>query len=257
MCIITLENLINTKHGQIICYPRYEQKELETRVDEMRKLGVKAVCFYGNKSIMDAPVLGKGYSGIVVLALLEDGRKAALKICRTDSDPRRITHEAKMLQIANSVNVGPHLLGYSDKLLMMNYIEGMLFPDWIEKLSGEKERVFPRLSNVLKDILEQCWRLDSAGLDHGELSWADKHIIVDVEERAHILDFEAASDKRKVANVTSVSQYLFVKSRVAETIAQKFGRIDAEGLIQALRAYKVERSRRNFESILGVLGLLC
>jgi putative serine/threonine protein kinase len=255
MCIIIpLEELANAEYGRVLSYPRYDFKVHERRLNEMRELGVKALCFSGNKLVAGFPVLGKGYIGIVILALLEDKRRIALKISRTDSEPGRLIHEARMLQIANSVGVGPKLLGHTSSLLMMEYIEGSLFPKWIMKL-GDDERATLRLRHILRSILEQCWRLDSVGLDHGELSCADKHIIVDGQDRAYILDFEAASDRRRVANVTSISQYLFIRSGVSETIMRKIGRIDAEKIIQSLRAYKSERNRMNFESILRTLGL--
>lgn len=222
----------------------------------MRELGVRALCFSGGKVVAGLPVLGKGYAGIVVLALLEDGRRAALKISRIDSEPNRIVREARMLSMANSVGVGPKLLGYTSNLLMMEYIEGRLLPEWIMGIIGDREWGPQRLQRVLRDILEQCWRLDSIGLDHGELSWADKHIIVDGEDRPHIIDFETASDGRRASNVTSISQYLFVRGRMASLVAEVLGHIETERLIQALRIYKMERSRGNFEGVLRILGLL-
>jgi putative serine/threonine protein kinase len=255
MCVIVpLEELANAGYGRILSYPKYDFKVHEKRLNEMRELGVKALCFSGSKLVADFPVLGKGYVGIVILALLEDGRRVALKIGRTDSEPGRLIHEARMLQMANGVGVGPKLLGYTSSLLMMEYIEGSLFPKWIMEL-GDDERATVRLRCVLRDILEQCWRLDSVGLDHGELSWADKHIIVNGQDRAYILDFETASDRRRVANVTSISQYLFIRSGVSGVIMQKIGRINSEKLIQSLRAYKSERNRGNFEGVLRTLGL--
>jgi len=255
MCIVVpLEKLANAEYRRVLSYPKYDFKVHEKRLSEMRDLGVKALCFSGSKLVADFPVLGKGYVGIVTLALLKDGRRVALKISRTDSEPGRLIHEARMLQKANTVGVGPKLLGYTTDLLMMEYIEGSLFPKWIKEL-GDDEGSTLRLRHVLRDILEQCWRLDSVGLDHGELSRADKHIIVDDQDKAHILDFETASDRRRVTNVTSISQYLFIRSGVSEVIMRKIGRIDEEKLIQSLRAYKFRRNRGNFKGILKTLGL--
>ncbi|MEM2341930.1 MAG: serine/threonine protein kinase [Candidatus Bathyarchaeia archaeon] len=253
--IVPLDEIASDKYGLILCYPRYNPDEAGRRIIEIRELGVVAICFGGDKIVAGLPVLGKGCVGIVVQALLNDGRRVALKIRRVDSEPERIVHEARMLQMANSVDVGPMLLGYTSNFLIMEYIEGLLFPRWVEML-GDGESVSMRLRVVLRDILEQCWRLDSIGLDHGELSWADKHIIIDGRDGAHILDFETASDKRRVANVTSVSQYLFIKSGVAKIIGERIGCLDKGVLLESLRAYKIERSRKNFETILDVLGLM-
>lgn len=254
--VVPVEGLLETKYGQVICYPRCDPETLRRRIEEVKRAGVKAIVFSGSKLIEGIPVLGKGCVGIVVMAITEDERKVAIKILRTDAEPKRLLHEAEMLRIANSVGVGPRLLGSSENLLLMEYIEGELLPKWVEGLSRERGDTRIRLGGVLRDVLEQCWRLDNVGLDHGELSWADKHIIVDPADRPHILDFETASNRRRVSNVTSIAQYLFIKSRTAEVIAKKFGPIDKDALIQALREYKAKRTREQFELILNVVGLL-
>ncbi|MEM0011209.1 MAG: serine/threonine protein kinase, partial [Candidatus Bathyarchaeia archaeon] len=63
-------------------------------------------------------------------------------------------------------------------------------------------------------------------------------------------------NKRRTANVTSISQYLFIWGRTAEKITKKFTYIDRGELIQALRAYKREKTRKQFENILRITGLL-
>jgi putative serine/threonine protein kinase len=103
---------------------------------------------------------------------------------------------------------------------------------------------------VLKDILEQCYRLDEAGLDHGELSNAPKHIIVDADDQSYLVDFETASINRRVSNVTSVCQYIFLGSQIADKVKEKLGKVDEKQLINALRTYKRERTKENFEKLL-------
>ncbi|MBS7654021.1 serine/threonine protein kinase [Candidatus Bathyarchaeota archaeon] len=252
--IVSLEDLDGEKYGQVICYPKYSPKEFIRRVNYMMDLDIKALHFRGNKTVREIPVLGKGCTSVVVLAIIKNDEKAALKICRTDSDEVRISHEARMLQIANSVEVGPRLLGCRNGLLLMEYIEGKNFSEWIMGLSGDKYAHLS-LRNALMDLLEQCWRLDVIGLDHGELSRADKHIIVDVKGKMHIVDFESASVKRKTANVTSISQYLFIKSRVSGLLSQMLGRIEVNKLVSTLRTYKMNHSRENFRLILDILGV--
>jgi len=103
--------------------------------------------------------------------------------------------------------------------------------------------------------LEQCWRLDETGLDHGELSRAPKHVIIDVNDNPYLIDFETASLHRRVSNVTSICHFLFIRSQVAKTITKKLGEISQEELIKTLKTYKQRRTRENFEKILGVCGL--
>ncbi len=245
--VVSLKVLRERKHCKVLCYPRCEQEELEKRLKELERLGVQALEFTGKKSVFDVPVLGKGCVGVVVVAYTRFGR-AALKIRRVDADRKGMFHEGEMLKKANAIDVGPKLLEISENFLLMELVEGTHFPEWIESL-GERE-VQSRVRLVLKDILEQCYRLDEAGLDHGELSNAPKHIIVDADDRSYLVDFETASINRRVSNVTSVCQYLFLGSQIAEKVKDKLGKVDEKQLIQKLRTYKREQTRENFVKIL-------
>jgi putative serine/threonine protein kinase len=101
--------------------------------------------------------------------------------------------------------------------------------------------------------LEQCWRLDSIGLDHGELSKAPKHIIISKPQEPFLFDFETASVDRKPANVTSVCQFLFTShGAVAKAVAQVLGEVNRAEVIDVLRRYKNERKRENFDDVLRV-----
>jgi putative serine/threonine protein kinase len=245
--VVSLKGISENKHGQILCYPRCEQEELGRRLKELERLGVQTLEFMGEKNVFDVPVLGKGCVGVVVVAYTNSGR-AALKIRRVDADRKGMFHEGEMLNRANAIDVGPKLLEISENFLLMELVEGTHFPEWIKSMEGREEQWRVRL--VLKDILEQCYRLDEAGLDHGELSNAPKHIIVDADDRPHLIDFETASINRRVSNVTSVCQYLFLGSQIADKVKEKRGEVDEKELINALRTYKRERTRENFEKIL-------
>jgi putative serine/threonine protein kinase len=233
-------------YASVLCYPRASETELQSRLMELREHGVDAVEFAGETSAFNVPVLGKGFVGIVVIAHL-NGQRAALKIRRVDADRLGLQHEAQMLAKANSVQVGPKLMRVSRNFLLMQLIYGVLLPVW---LGAHKEKQYVR--GVLNDVLEQCWRLDSICLDHGELSKAPKHLIVDKQRKPWIVDFETASVDRKPANVTSVCQFLFTSGgAVARVVAETLGERNREEVISALRRYKNDRTRENFNRVLG------
>jgi len=244
--VVSLKVLSERKHCKVLCYPRCEQEEVDRRLKELERLGVQALEFTGEKSVFDVPVLGKGCVGIVVVAYTNSGR-AALKIRRVDADRKGMFHEGEMLTRANNIDVGPKLIEISENFLLMELVEGTHFPEWIESLGGREGQSRVRL--VLKDVLEQCYRLDEAGLDHGELSNAPKHILVDADDHPFLVDFETASINRRVSNVTSVCQYLFLGSQIVEKVEEKLGKVDEKQLINALRTYKRERTRENFEKL--------
>jgi len=247
--MLTLEKLTIEPYASIVCYPRTTKAELKRRTEELKKLGVEALDFVGEKRILNVSVLGKGCVGIVVLAY-GNCAQMALKIRRVDADRTRMQREAKYLQRANSVGVGPKLLGVTKNFLLMEYIEGVLLVDWFR---GKRRKM--RMKKLLRGVLEQCWSLDKIGLDHGELSHAPKHVIVDNEDKPVIVDFESASLNRRPSNVTSMCQFLFLGGEPAGILARILGATDREMVLEALRRYKNDRTFENLERVLTALKL--
>lgn len=233
-------------YASVVCYPHASKKEISGRMEELERHGVEAVEFSGHAGASNVPILGKGYVGIVVIAHV-NGKCLALKMRRLDADRVDLMHEAEMLQKANSVCVGPKFFAVSKNFLFSELVDGGSLINWLP--SQGKDRV----RGIVLDILEQCWRLDEAGLDHGELSKAPKHILVDKAGKPFIVDFETASLMRRVINVTSVCQFLFQgNSEACKTIAATLGERDRVNMVKALRTYKKERKRVNFERILDI-----
>lgn len=250
---VPLESLVNSKYRNVICYPRFKVSEFKHRLKELNTLKIKAIIYSGQKYVNNTPVLGKGCVGIVVTAQGADDI-VALKIRRTDTDRRTMQHEAEMLRKANSVNVGPHLLGATDNFISMTFVNGKLLPEWIGMIKGETSR--RRINRILRLILEQAWRLDKIGLSHGELSTANKHIIVTQDDSPCIVDFETASLSRRASNITSLSHYLFIGSSLAKIIRDKrASEFEEDKLLQALRTYKKTRKRENFEELLKEVSI--
>lgn len=246
---VLIEKLAEEPYSSVICYPQGSATEVKRRLKELQKLNVVALEFAGEKLVSNLHVLGKGCVGIVVLAYMND-KKAALKIRRTDADRAMMRQESRLLRKANSVSVGPRLLGVSRNFLLMQFIEGDLLPDWLDKNGSRR-----LLKRVLRGVLEQCWGLDRIGLDHGELSHAPKHVIVDKEAEPFVVDFESASLSRRPSNVTSICQFLFVSGETAKKVAERLGEKDKDAIIDALRRYKNTLSFDAFGRLLSVLGV--
>jgi putative serine/threonine protein kinase len=248
--IVPIEKLNKEPYASVLCFPQPTEEELQSRLQELRSLGVSALEFSGPASLFGVkiPVLGKGFVGIVVIAYLNEQSKqrVAVKIRRTDADRTDLLHEAAMITKANTVSVAPKLVASSKNFLLMQLIEGDLLPNWL-KTNRENGAV----RKILREVLEQCYKLDEAGLDHGELSKAPKHLIVDKAGKVFIVDFETSSLERHVANVTAVCQYLFAgNSSASKILAEVFGQKERVGLIDVMRAYKKNRTRENFERLL-------
>lgn len=234
--------------GGVFSYPVFVDSHYSRVLSSLRSLGISSIESHGPTEITGVRVLGKGCVGIVVSARRGQERVAA-KILRTDANRSGLGDEAANLQIANGRGVGPLLHGYADLVLVMEYIDGLLLVRWLTEPHTSRE-----VGHVLRSLLAQCRRLDMAGLDHGELSDARKHIIVDRFGRPRIIDFETASVKRNCRNLSSMVNYLFFK----ESISMLTGRavcLDREGVREALRRYKRHPSDENYEKLMIGAGL--
>ena len=242
---IPIEKLEEEPYASVICYPKASATELNERISEMKDHRITSVDFTGRNNAFSLPILGKGYVGVVIKANIT-GKIVALKIRRVDADRKGLQQEAQMLLKANSVQVGPKFHSVSKNCLLMELVNGELLPFWLNSFSEKN-----LLINILEDLLHQCRRLDSLGLDHGELSKAPKHIIINKKMKPIIVDFETASITRKVSNVTSVCQFLFLSyGPVGKTVMMLVGNRDRDKIIKVLKKYKNKKDDDNFNRIL-------
>jgi putative serine/threonine protein kinase len=239
----------------IITYPHYSEREYKDRITEIKSLGITSIilggCRGGGKTIVNGThIAGKGCVGIVVKS--KAGSKVcALKIRRTDADRRTMDNEARFHKMANSAGVGPSIEGHTKNLIAMEFVTGQNIIDWM--LRSNKVKKKSKMPTLITSILEQCFSLDIAGLDHGELSRLARHVIV--SDRPYILDFESASTTRRTCNVTAAAQSIFLYGIIADRVRKILGDIDREKLIHRLRIYKHLHTRTSFDAVLDSLLL--
>lgn len=202
----------------VLCYPeRGRNKKLKETFDN---LGVDLIPF-GEKRIFGVPVLGKGWSSVVVYGRFHN-KKVAVKIQRTDSNRISLGREAFFLRITNRYRIGPHLYYEGDNFLILEYLDGIPI-----------KKVPIRKSDILS-FFEQCHKLDLLKIDHGQIQ-GGKHLIIG--KKCWIIDFEKAGH-RTPRNVSSfVSEVFLKKTKYAKEVTSAF-RIDRERLIEATRQYK-------------------
>ena len=245
-----VNDLILEPYSAILGYPKATKAQLQSRIKELKKIGITEVAFVGPMTINKICVLGKGYAGIVVLAKLGP-KKIALKIRRTDSPRKDMSGETILLQTANKAGVGPKLIASSKNFVAMEYLDGIKIYDWVSELRGKGSAA--RLKNIIKKVLTDCYKLDEAGLDHGELSNITKHVIVG--KKITLIDFESASLERRASNVTSASQAILIGSGLAKIVNKIYKLPTKQKIISVLRKYKESRTKESFDDILEVLKL--
>ena len=236
-------------YKKILTFPQVTESEITKRMVELRKLGITHISFTGPLQIEKCHILGKGYVGMVVLAK-KRSRVVALKIRRTDSPRKNMTNEAKLLKTANKLEIGPKFIKNSKNFLIMEYIDGEKIIDWVKKTETKAKEI----RSVVKNVLRECFLLDDAGLDHGELSTIDKHVIVNKKGNT-MIDFESSSENRKPSNVTGATQGILIGTGLAKIIQKKIKIPTKKKIIDLIRIYKKNPTLENFESLIVGLKL--
>jgi putative serine/threonine protein kinase len=130
----------------------------------------------------------------------------------------------------------------------MELINGLPLFRWVEQKNSRRT-----VRMVLRGLLQDCFKLDAIGLDHGELSHAPRNVLVDSKGRGRIVDFESASTSRRVANVTSLIQY-FLFGQLASKLEVKMYK-SRRAVLKSLTGYKQDGSVASFQRILETLRL--
>lgn len=242
-------------HGSVICYPGTDLETFGIRVKQLAQIGVEELILEGDSKVGKFGIIGKGCVSIVVKAKM--GNKiAALKIRRADANRPSMKRDYELQKLANSFGVGPNAIAASDDLFAMEYVNAVKIGRWFESLRSRAPKQPARA--LVKDILWQCFMLDSHGLDHGEISNPSKHILIRKDSRKSvIIDFESASTTRRPSNLTSVAAFLFLSSPQSEKMRRIVARsnkaLPRDTLITLLGDYKREPTQTRLEKIFSAL----
>jgi len=250
--LVPIDRLIETPFSQIIAYPTPTIDVVKDRISQLSNLGVTSLDFHGSLKIDRVSILGKGVVGLVAAGRM-GSKKVAVKIRRVDSRRQSMTHEALMMRAANQAGVGPAFLSESKDFLLMELLDAQRLPVWLSSLKGRGRRALIR--SMMRNVFDQAVRLDSHGLDHGELSRAHKNVLVSRTGDAWIVDFESASQMRRVNNFTSIAQYFFLGRAFAKKVARLLGPVDKETLVKHLRSYKAGRTTEAYDNVQKMLKL--
>lgn len=244
--VLSSSNLVN-----LLCYPRFSAEEYLDRLNELVSLNIKFVILEGPTILNSISILGKGNEGLVLKVLDYANKAMAVKIRRTDSCRDEMTDEFNFYKNVNLHDIGPKVHFHTKNILLMDCIEGLPARKWFFSFKPN----FDLVRRIIIDILNQCYKLDEMGIDHGQLNKLDNHVIISPDgSKCTIVDFESASNKRKVNNVTSALQGLILKGYISEQI-NAFHNYDNSKteFLDLLSVYKHEKCRKNFEQILTLI----
>jgi predicted Ser/Thr protein kinase len=235
----------------VISYPRQtEDREYVSRLKELEIMGVSSILPAGSTKIGKFSILGKGGVGLVAKVETNDKKTYALKIRRIDANRRSMEREVKLHKIANSAGVGPHIYANSENFILMDFIDGWNIIRWLNQKNINNDQV----RTVVISTLKQCYDLDRANLDHGELSCLDHHVLVSKSVYAHIIDFESSSIDRKTCNVTAAANSLLLNGPVSKRVNKNIHFAQQEKIIHLLRMYKSNQTKASFDKIIEAFG---
>jgi putative serine/threonine protein kinase len=173
--------------------------------------------------------IAKGWSSYVWLIEDEKGKKFVLKEVREKSPRKDLAErEGKMLQLANTVKVGPKVIeiNYEKNHVIMEYVKGKKLFDWIMGENFEKEITARQVYSFIKELYKQCLALDSIGISHNQLQIGKNILVKEIIGKNFeknfvptIIDFEKATIKQKTKNSGQIFSMLFYNPN--GTIAKK------------------------------------
>lgn len=190
--------------------------------------------------VTNTEFLAKGKRGIVYTGFYK-GKKAAIKTTNPESKAlSRIENEANWLKKLNKYNIGPRLLRTEKEYIIIEFIEGDLILDYLEKSSGEQ------IIKALTNILKQCRQMDKLGMNKYEMHHPAKHIII--KGKPVLIDFERSRITRSPKNVTQFCQFIL---SLKDTLENKGIRISRNHLMKLCSLYKKDNSA--FSEIVAIL----
>ena len=260
---MSLEHFIANGYGPLLAYPSGDAALEQQRFTWLTEQWVQSIHSYGSKPIGAFKTLGLGYGGLVLL-VRNPSRLLALKLRRSDAPNSSFAFEAEAIATANRFNIGPQLISYNDDCLLMEYLPGPKFIDWLHSPAA----TFEATRSIVYQLLSQAFQLDQAGLDHGDLRCITEHVHIETTAqgdrfalRPVVIDFGKASRDRRPANITTLTQGLLLSTTIARTISEQFSGtvLDCQleprrsHLIGLLRNYKNNPCQDAHQTLLNFL----
>lgn len=237
----------------VLCFPRERcaSKILEYRVNVLKKYCIETIIEYG-KPFLGYPILGKGYSSIIVLALTTTKQLIALKIRRLDSRRSSLEYEGMILDYLNPTRIPPAIVFWTRDFIGMEPILCTSIEKYLDELLLSKN--INELKFIIRRILSALYLIDQMEIDHGELNRPYNHIFYcyDTKE-VKIIDWESARPSSKPHNFTMFTSWIFYRYKRKNEVVDLLG-VSREEVIEKLREYKHGKTTSVFRWFIRLLG---
>ncbi|KAJ9462725.1 hypothetical protein DIPPA_10686 [Diplonema papillatum] len=191
---------------------------------------------------------------------LHAGRRSGVASCHVDGAHKAVKQpyqssavldkELSCLLEANKVGVGPSVdRGRStSSSVVMEYVDGIPFAEFLSFAPPSLARW------AVRELLLQCQRLDAAGIEKGEMTHPQRHVVVCPKLAAlFLIDFDKGSHvpgSVVFRNVTQVAQYLS-SSRIVGLLSAHGVAVDISAVRAAAKEYKNRPQRDSLDNLIA------
>ena len=196
------------------------------------------------KEIKNKEFLAKGKRVIVYTASYGGGKVVIKEKNPKSTAINRIYNEANFLKKLNKVGIGPKFIAFFDDILVMEFVEGMLIEQFV------KENNKGKIVKVLKNVLQQMYKLDKLGINKEEMNRPCKHIIIG--KKVVLIDWERSNNTISPKNVTQFCQFL-TSSKFGSLIFEKGIVIDKKYTQKVAKEYKQKLDNVSFNKIYSLV----
>ena len=197
--------------------------------------------------ISNITYFAKGKRGFIFTGKLK-GKKVAIKIKNPESKAiTRIENEIKFLKLLNKKNIGPKLLFYDEDFLVYEFVNGIFFQIFLEKVNKKT------ILKVIKNIFDQLFIMDKLNINKEEMSHPIKHILINKKDKPILIDFERCRYTQKPGNVTQFCDFL-ISNNISNILRINKITINNKKIINAAKVYKKQQNKENFDNILKLIN---
>ena len=197
------------------------------------------------RGIKDLHQYAAGKRGIILKGRYRNNFVAIKAKKESNMAPGTVENEVRILQKLNEISIGPKLLFYEADFLAYRFVDGILFPEFLQNNSKES------ILKVLKMIFDQLYNLDKLGINKFEMHHPVKHILID-KNTPVLIDFERARYTMEPKNVTQFCDYLSSEN-ILRVLGDKQIFLDKETIINRAKNYKHNPTIINYKRIVGML----
>ncbi len=234
--------------ARLLSYPVLNEDLINRRLNKLRSLGFRGCVDLGDYELWGFKVLGKGHSSVVLAAEFAGIGRAAVKVLRTDSKSSSLLRECDLMRKA--FPVAPTTYYCDDEFIVMELVRGVKLGDLVPRINSCRD-----LITLYLKILASARYLDMKNVTHKELNVLREHVIIDVEGRVRIIDFESGF-AGFTCNVCRVFSALFVRDRRIMKCCD-IQETHRDLLFELLSSYKETNSEHTFASLVKTIIDVC